>query len=378
MTDYKPDFYSIRLTTDEEFKNKMPYITSSMMEAMATCPRWGVIHSVHNRRFVTGYRQMALEAGSLMHDVLCMLNLLHIGYHRNLPDHMHFHGEVNFNTEENPNRWKQIFTSIVKDFDLDDTLSIERPVFETIATSNFYDDPNDRNRTVSNLELCAMELLNYWRSSLIDLPIYVADEKDPTKPIGIEMSLDAVFEFPVTSIERLAYPGVSTKLRAIGLADVVYQNPDTKKVTLGEYKTASNMNDAWRMAFDTRHQQTLYNALLQAYFGYQRDFSTILIGSAIPVRTTAMPVQHFPVYRDQDHIKDMLNTYIHLNHQIEENKDNPTNAPMYTHSCNRYFRPCSLIDLCSSTCEDREIIFEQMQIAQTLSPSEEKAMMRNM
>jgi hypothetical protein len=33
--------------------------------------------------------------------------------------------------------------------------------------------------------------------------------------------------------------------------------------------------------------------------------------------------------------------------------DSPADAPQYTHSCNRYFKPCSMISFCSSTKEEQ-------------------------
>jgi hypothetical protein len=336
-----------------------------MIEAVNTCPRWGIIHNVLGKRFTTGYRQMALEAGSLMHDVFAGLNLLHIGIYRGFMDHMHFHGSILFGKS----RWEFIWSDATKK-DINPTMdsknAFERLVFSIIATSDFYDDPNDRNRTVANIEHCALELLQYWMMCLSPFPIYIEDEKDHTKPIGIEMSLDAVFKTG------------NGRLRCIGLADVLYQNQETRAISLGEYKTASSIYDAWRMAFDTLHQITLYNALLQAYFGKQEEFNTILIGSAIPVRSTSAPVQHFTVARDQENVQELLRTFFFTEKLIADYIQQPLATPMFTHSCNRYFRPCSLLDLCTAAKEDQFQMLENMVIEEASSPSEQKAMMRNM
>lgn len=368
----EPLQYIVRQTTDDEFKSNMPYLTSSMVEAVNTCPRWGVIHNVLGKRFTTGYRQMALEAGSLMHDVFAGLNLLHIGIARGLIDHMHFHGSLLFGNE----RWKFIWTEATKkdaNLTLESKNAFERFVFTIIGTSDFYDDPNDRNRTVANLEHCSLELLQYWMMALVQFPIYVEDISKPETRIGIEISLDAVFEHHREFDDQRPFA-----IRCIGLADVLYQNEKTKQITLGEYKTASSMNDAWRLSFDTRHQITLYNALLQAYFGTQETFNTILIGSAIPVRSTSTPCQHFQVDRDQENIQELLRTFMFSSTMIEKYRDQPLATPMFTHSCNRYFRPCSLLDLCTATKEDQFQMLDNMEIEEAASPSEQKAMLRNM
>lgn len=360
--------YKVRKTTDEEFKDKMPYLTSSMVEAINTCPRFGIIHNVMGKRFVTGYRQMALEAGSLMHDIFAVLNLLHVGENQGFQDHMHHHGKLLLPD----GRWEQVFSYATRE-GLKKKPNPERAAIATIASSDFYDDPNDKNRTISNLEICAIQLIAYHEARLTDLPIYIADPKDPTAPIGVEISLDGVFEIDDGFADYT--------IRCIGLADVVYANPDDKTIVkLGEYKTTANMNDAWREAFNTRHQLTLYNALLNAYFPEraQDDMETIMIGSAIPVRMTSTPVRHFTVERDQENIQDMLNTFKFTNGIKRQFEHKPLSAPMFTHSCSRYFRPCSLMDLCIAASDDQYDMLSSMEVEKTLSPSEQKAFMRNM
>ena len=67
-----------------------------------------------------------------------------------------------------------------------------------------------------------------------------------------------------------------------------------------------------------------------------------------------------------------------VNRFAEQYRDKPLETPMFTHSCNRYFRPCSMIDLCTAAKDDQYIMFDTMVDEQALSPSEQKAMMRNM
>lgn len=378
--------YTVRKTTPEEFNAGMPYQTSSMIEAVNTCIRWGIIRNVERKTFVTGFRQMALEAGSLMHDVFAALNFFHVGHIRNCPDHMHHHAKELFGED----RWTEMYGALTKhgkapNVKASDTFALERLVYETIATSDFYDDPNDRNRTVANLEHCGLELISYWQIQLSELPIYIADKTDPIQPIGVEQSLDVVFEITDDTPDHIevdgktiAMPHVKPKIRFIGLCDAVYQNEKTKNIATGEYKTSSSMNEGWRRAFETRHQITAYNGALQAYFGEQETFKTILIGSAIPVRKTSLPVEHFEVSRDNENMEDFLLTALYTREMIDRYKGNPLVAPMFTHSCNRYFRPCSFMDLCTAAKSDQEAMYFNMEIEQELSPSEMKALMRSM
>ena len=44
-------------------------------------------------------------------------------------------------------------------------------------------------------------------------------------------------------------------------------------------------------------------------------------------------------------------------------RDDVLSAPMYTHSCNRYFRACSFLPLCAcDTVEDKEQVLEEMEL----------------
>ncbi len=365
--------YKIRKTSDEEFNAKMPYVTSSMLEAVNICPRWGIVHSVLGKRFTTKYRQMALEAGSLMHDVFCCLNLIQVGHVQNLKEHMRYHGEQEFGQD----RWNNIYNAskvkikTQKGFDVNNIRCLEKLVVACIETSDFYDNPDDKNRTLANLELCALELVQYWKAKLTVFPIYIESLEDFSRPIGIEKSLDCVFEIFVNGKPEM-------NIRTIGLADAVYRNPETNAIALGEYKTSAMMNDAWVNSYNTRHQLTLYNAQLQAYFGEQDTFKTIMIGSAIPVRSTSAPVRHFVVNRDNENVRQLVMMMMHTKKQINMFRDNALYAPMFTHSCNRFFRSCSLMDLCVADKEDREVMFRDMKVTEERSPSEEKAFLRNM
>jgi len=353
--------YNVRPTLPEEIEADMPYVTSSMVEALNTCPRWGLINNVQSRSFTTGYRQMALEAGSLMHDVFAAFNFYSLAVTQELPEHANYHASQLFGKD----RWDFIdFTNLVKK----KSNPLEALAYAMIASSEFYDDPDDKNRTLANLEHCAVMLADYFLMNHVKFPIYVADPEDCTAPVGVEQSLDVVFEIEYDN-------GEVRPLRFIGLADTVYHNTVTNNVTLGEYKTASSMNDAWLESFRTRHQLSAYTGALEASFD-NVSFNTILTGSAVPVRKTTAPVQHFSIERDRSNVMDFLFAADYATHFIEAFQGvDAVAAPMFTHSCNRYFRPCAMLDLCSSDKVDQVVMWEQMHIKER-SPSEMKALLR--
>jgi len=362
--------WRVQRTPSDVTKTSMPYVTSSLVEAVTTCPKWGIIHNVQHKRFVTGYRQMALEAGSVMHDVFAAFNLMQIAAVQGLPDHGRFHG-VSLYGEH---RFEALsFDKYLELYKQNPSRALEKLAVDVIATSDFYDDENDRNRTLANLEHCAFELAGYFLSNLSRFPIYIEDENDPTKTIGVEKSMDVIFTCDVIGEFNNPY---KEQIRFIGLGDVLYQNPETKRVKLGEYKTTSTMGDGWREQFRTRHQQSGYIGALQAYFPEVAD-ECILIGSALPVRKTSAPNMHFPIHRDREAVGNFLTTALFTLDVMAQYRDEAAiDAPMFTHSCNRYFRPCALLDLCSAQREDQQVMWEQMIISEEMSPSEFKAFLR--
>lgn len=355
--------FSVRPTTPVEVST-LPYVTSSMVEAIVTCPKYGIIHSVQRKRFVTGYRQMALDAGSLMHEIFSIFNLYQVAVNQQLFDHAMFHGA---NLFTHP-RWNAIdFASIVKS-DLTDLRKMEKLAYAVISTSDYYDDPNDKIRTLANLEHCAIVLAEYFLMNHSAYPIYIEDVNDPTKEIGIEKSVDVVFNITLND-------DTTRQLRVIGLIDVLYQGSDLS-VTLGEYKTTSNMTDSWRNQFNLRAQQSAYTGALYAYFDNVKP-DLILTGSTIPVRKTTVSVQHFVIERTDQHVVEFLQTALFAVDLIAKHDDKPEDAPMFTHSCNRYFNTCSLMDLCTADKTDQSFMLENMQTSDEMSPSETKALMRN-
>jgi hypothetical protein len=360
----RPIGFTVRPTTDEEINSNMPYVTSSMIEAIQTCPRWGLIRNVQRRYFTSHYRQMALEAGSLMHDVMAAYHLLALACREGLVDHAMYHGNLLLG----PHRWEGIpFTECVTQGEP----AMDKLALAVIATSDFHDDPYDKNRTLSNLEICASYLGQAFATQHWSFPIYVADRTDPTAPIGIEVSLDVVFEVRMED-------DTLRLVRFIGLADALYQNPDTSLVKLGEFKTSSRMNDSWQEAFRTRHQITAYAGALEALFPLdQLTYETILTGLHIPVRSTQAATMTFPVHRDREHVLSFLNSALFCFDLMAMYQDElALEAPMFTHSCNRYFRPCGFLDLCDSSYEDQRVMYAEMEPSTSLSPSEERALMR--
>jgi hypothetical protein len=341
-------------TPKEMIDEGFPYLTSSMLEAINTCPRWGLINSLHRKSFSDTARSMALEAGSAMHEIFAMLNLFQIGLAQQNYSAMADAGEKMF-----PGRWKGMTADIDPGADQFAKDMIETALLRCLASSEFHDNPEDARRTTSNLEAAIFELVNHWMSVGSSYNILVEDGT-----IGVEQSLDFIMS---------EYSDFKDPIRFIGLADAVYVNYDTSNLTLGEYKTASRVTSSYIDSFNTRHQVTLYLAGLAALYGEERvSKNAIITASTLPPSKTKQNVESWMVGRDSDSFLDLFNAARFAMEIIDRWGGDPTSAPMFSHSCNRYFSTCSLMPLCTCSASDRKDTFDGM-YTRELSPSEEAA-----
>ena len=66
------------------------------------------------------------------------------------------------------------------------------------------------------------------------------------------------------------------------------------------------------------------------------------------------------VPRYTHHFERWFDWFLHTVQLEVAYKDDPINAPKYTHSCNRYFRPCALIPFCDATDDEQHTILTEM------------------
>jgi len=330
---------------------------------------WGVVHHGLRKKYSSDARAMALEYGSAAHEVFAAIYLWQVGYIQNLPDHMFFHAGRIFKDELRFR--KALQTTDASPDNRDRLISLG---YNILHSGNFYDDPYDNIRTIANLELGIVHYVDHVINDLPRWPIYIHDEKDPTKPIGIEFPIDIILCRTLTKSSQ------TDVMRYIGQIDRFHEieRDGVKEIILGENKTGSRLGDSWSMALDMSHQITGYiiglytmlgrpvtksrvHGLKSKQTGHADDYNPI---SPQP-RTTEM----FETFIDWAlHSRDMYELYSEENLGYES-------APRYTHSCNRYFRPCSLLSFCCDTIEGRREQLSQM-VGAELSPSEQAVMDR--
>lgn len=349
----------IKPTTDKT----LPWVDYSTMSAVNTCPRWGLIHNWHGKHLPSGVeRVLPLEAGRAMHDVFACVRLF------DLLEHMKKLNEseekmqavhdyaIKLFGEETGARWGEACMYYYTDED-NETRCMQM-CLSLLESSGYHDDPKDTKRTQANLESAAIAYVQRYPLGRF-IPIC---NKDCTM-IGVEVPFD------VTLHDKLDQP----LIRFIGRVDAVCV--DTMRPSMGapevhENKTGSRIDTVWSSSFDTSNQVTGYCVAMSCILGY--DIRNVMMwGLQIPVPKASSytdGIMRYPTTRNDESFFEWQQWVEHTLRQIDLYEADPTNAPMYTHSCSRYFRSCALIPLCTETAERRKHIFDNEMTTERWSP----------
>jgi hypothetical protein len=295
-------------------------------------------------------RAMALEAGTAMHQVFAFIRLVTLMNQMEDEDQPEakvrsvwdFHGGRLFGAE----RLAQIKEQIKNAEDVIDVC--KRGAVAVLDTSGFYDDPRDKRRTLSNMEECAYAYINRWRW---DHPVWMRNRDDPLSDVGIEIPFDLVVH--IRGIRDLSF-------RLTGRIDGIHWDA-LQRLTIHDNKTASRLGDAWSMAQQTNHQYTGYCVAASVFTQHPVCHCDVL-GLALPLPRTYDfgGFLREPMMRHQHHINRWVEWLVHTITLERAYRDDPIGAPKYTHSCNRYFRPCPLIPFCYADDDEQRQILQEM------------------
>jgi hypothetical protein len=358
----------IKPTTDKT----LPWVDYSTLSAVNTCPRWGLINNWHGKHLPSGVeRVLPLEAGRAMHDVFACARIFDLLTEHGTtakPDNsnsleyytrykgINAYAERLFNTPSEPRRWEQAMRYF--DTGEDAETRCMQMSLSLLETSGYHDDPRDTKRTQANLESAAISYIQRYPLGRF-IPVC---NKDCTM-IGVEVPFD------VTLHDKLDQP----LIRFIGRVDAVCV--DTLRPNMGapevhENKTGSRIDTVWSSSFDTSNQVTGYCVAMSCILGYPiRD--VMMWGLQIPVPKASSytdGIMRYPTTRNDENFYEWQEWVEHTLRQIDKYEADPTNAPMYTHSCSRYFRSCALIPLCTETRERRKHIFDNEMVVERWSP----------
>lgn len=349
----------IRWTLPEE-KHLFAF-SYSIVESILTCPVYGLIR-YYKRKYYPTRRNVPLEAGSQMHEVFAAIRLWQLWRKQDLRKHFEYHGARLFNSKEKPTRFQDAFRRM-DDSPRDELLSF---CYKIINSGDFYDDPDDRMRTIANMEESTIRYVDEMMARMkpgnrAAAKVWVADVNDPTAPVGIEQTLDVIVEWK------------GQKIRYIGTIDglmIQYDFPDA--IMVDENKTASRLDEAWREAWKVKSQPTAYLYMAKLLTGMPGTKVRIL-GIKIKQTRSAEDFDAFIEERSDYQLADWARSLLFCAKIVADYGEQPLDAPQFTHSCNRYFRACTFVDLCAAEPEDREDIYNDSMIEAPLTPSQERA-----
>jgi hypothetical protein len=332
---------SFRLATP--FDNHLERYDNTKLTAMGVCPTWGVVRYHMHKRMPSKGRNMALECGHTMHQVFSWVRLCTLW--QQLPDNavreqlFTYHGARLFGHTRLEHIQEQAGSPA------DDLIDYtKRGAIAVLDTSGYYDDERDKRRTLSNLEEASFHYIDRWQWRK---PVWVRTPDDPKSDVGIELPFEMVVEIDDTTFVHT------------GRIDGIHTDDD--RVVLHENKTASRLNDAWEMSFDMSSQITAY-CIAASVITERQVRSAEIIGLSIPlprsydyggfVRTTTN--------RENHHFSRWIRWLAGTVDMYRMWGNDPLHAPQFTHSCSRYFRPCSLIPLCVADNDEQKAILDEL------------------
>lgn len=341
MTTYLPllneivESVSLRKVRYPDDEN-LPWFDYTALKEINECPTWGMIHGVEQLHMPGNARAMALEAGSASHEFYAAVRLYDLL--KSHPKHVYHHGPRLFGSKT----WDNMTAHLR--FKEDEHTAGVNFALQALYDSGFYDDPQDRRRTMSNIEEACIAYYDKWPWHVH--PVYVEDDEDPTSVIGVEIGLEFVVEFTLKDGGVVAY-------RYRGRADGLHRDR-TGRLALQENKTASRLDDAWSASFVTSHQLTGYCVGVGLYVGEDCSRGKVW-GMAIPLPRTYDygGIVDEPFTREPFQIAQWIQWVWDTTRVYEQFKNKIDEATRYTHSCNRYFRPCALMPYCGSDDVER-------------------------
>lgn len=316
------------------------------LSAINTCPRWGIMRYEHHKTMALSKRQMALEAGHAAHEVFAAHRLYHVLRYQSTSAE-EYERVVAYGTTLFPNGRMADMLDQIKPGE-DDRLNMMNFCLQALYNGGFYDDPDNRRKSLTEVENTVIHYMDKygWRKEFV----YVT----PTF-IGIEVPVNLIVVLHSEDEETLP-------VQFVGKIDGVHFNPHTGRLRIHENKTASRLGDAWASSFQNNFQPTGYMVAAQHYTG-QAVTDAKIIGSCLPMPRSnfGTGLEDVNISRESSQFDDWIQWVAHTAKVLATYRDNPFDAPMYTHSCNRYFSACMFTTFCSMPREDREVCFHELE-----------------
>lgn len=333
---YEVRVKSVRYSTDED-KANLVAMDHSMLSGMDTCPTYATIRYVNSKTFAGGGRALALEAGTVCHEGFSLVRWYQLKYVENQPKLADAWMKCNFS----PDRGTE-FNAVLGKATSHHT-NLKNLMETAVLTSGYFDDPFDKRRTIGNIIDSLSHYVDMW--DFERFPNWIG----PKGEIGIEVGFDLVITFIIE------HDGGTTihEVRFTGKIDGFHM--DKSHHVICENKTGAMIGDAWLAQWEMSHQITGY-CFSASFIMAQPIVRAWVMGLKIPVgkermaglaiervNRTPMHFYHWQRWMFENSVKVMLY------------KDDPLSAPRFTHSCNRYFRPCGFLPLCTLSTREEQL-----------------------
>lgn len=336
--------YDIRMATPEEIADPaLEHFDHTKLSAVNTCPTWGILRYGMSKAMPGTGTAQALLAGSLLHECFSVVRAVQL---------WQVQGAEALATR----RLAELFTvdraAILTDIirrgvDAGDTSAGcgRSAALACLETGNWVDDPYDTRRTYQAIETCLLYYTQRWDYERY--PIAVWMDATGVPHVGIEQP----FALRVDMLDMK--PFLFT-----GMLDGLVWNG--RRLTLEDNKTGARIDDVWASAFHTSHQMTGYMMAANLMTGTWCSDANI-IGLQIPLpRNISDGLRWEPTKREAHQFTAWERWMAHTVKLYREHKNDVLNAPMYTHSCSRYFRSCSFIPFCCADDDEKQQILTEM------------------
>jgi len=338
----------------------------STLSAINMCPTWGILTRSMQKKMPNTKRSMALEAGSTSHEGFAAIRLYQYMFHdaKTCAEKLICieHGQRLFGRD----RFSRM-GSVLDETATERTNTINFAI-EAIESSGFYDDITDRKRTLSNITESIISYIDAY--DMTRYPLWIRDSDDAETDIGIEIPFDIVVtikyqttrhecNYNVINSHSKPLEEIELVARFIGKLDGLHYNKG--ELIVIEDKSGSRLDDAWLSQWVLSHQITGYCLAASTFTGLSCNHA-LVSGMRIPIgRVPAEGIRKEYVPRTPIMFEKWANWFVTTIQLEQQYINNVVEAPMYTHSCNRYFSRCSLLPFCAAdTVEEKLAIIEEM------------------
>ncbi len=350
-----------RMATDED--THLPTYDHTKLSAINTCPTWGILRYIHHKKMPGSARAMALEAGSTAHEAFAAVRWYQYkNFQCKTPiqhENAAYHGEILFPD----NRFSRML-SVLSESTTHRTNVINFAI-ECMESTDFYDDISDNRRTISNISesiIAYIDAIDFER-----YPIWIRDPEDPKTDIGIEIPFDVVVDIEYESGPTFEDKGGYNnhlQCRFTGKLDGLHIDPrHDNRLLIEENKTGARLDDSWLAQWILSNQITGYCVASQTFTGLECSHA-IVSGMRIPIgKIPAEGIRKEPVNRKPIMFEKWAGWFVTSVLMEQQWRDAVEDAPMYTHSCNRYFRACSFLPFCAAdSVEEKMQIINEMEL----------------